>query len=157
MQQTQVKIVDRAEAPLCVAEAMAFVSDPAFGGINIFVGKVRDFNQGRPVTGIHYDMFRPLVLARFGQIADEAMLRFGPSIRVYVAHAFGRLAIDDLAVIVAVATPHRDEAYRASRDIIEAVKHTSPIWKQEHYLDGESAWSEGCTLCESGHARSSDE
>jgi molybdopterin synthase catalytic subunit len=50
--------------------------------------------------------------------------------------------------VVAAGTPHRDEAFRACRQVVEAVKHTSPIWKQEHYIDGDSIWSEGCSLCE---------
>src|SRR5690606_39895177 len=58
--------------------------------------------------------------------------------------------LGDLAVVVAAGTPHRDEAFRACREVIEAVKHTSPIWKQEHYADGDSAWSEGCSLCDAG-------
>ena len=68
-------------------------------------------------------------------------------LKVYVAHAKGRLAVGDIAVVVAAGTPHRDEAFRACRAVIEAVKHTSPIWKQEHYVDGSSEWSEGCSLC----------
>jgi molybdopterin synthase catalytic subunit len=55
-------------------------------------------------------------------------------------------------MVVAAGTPHRDEAFRACRQVVEAVKHTSPIWKQEHYIDGDSVWSEGCTLCDDGHS-----
>ena len=53
----------------------------------------------------------------------------------------------NVAVVVAAGTPHRDEAFRACRALIEAVKHRAPIWKQEHYVDGSSVWSEGCSLC----------
>jgi len=67
-----------------------------------------------------------------------------------IAHARGRLGIGDIAVVVAAGSKHRDEAFRACRMAIEAVKHTSPIWKQEHFSDGDSVWSEGCSLCE-GH------
>lgn len=141
------RIVDRAEAALDPAEAIGFVSDPAFGGINLFVGRVRDFNQGRAVVGITYDMFDALALNGFERIMADAAVAFGPGIKLYVAHAKGRLGIGDIAVVVAAGTRHRDEAFRACRQLIEAVKHTSPIWKQEHYLDGDSVWSEGCSLC----------
>lgn len=141
------KIVERAEAALDPAEAIAFVSDPAFGGIDVFIGRVRDFNHGRAVVGISYDMFDALALNGFGAIMAEAAASFGPRIKLYVAHAKGRLAIGDIAVVVAAGTPHRDEAFRACRQVIEVLKHTSPIWKQEHYRDGDSAWSEGCSLC----------
>lgn len=143
----QCLVVDIADAPLDLTSAFEFVSDPAFGGIDIFVGRVRTLNQGRDVTGIHYDMFDPLALAVFAKSAEKAVLQYGPKIKVHIAHAKGRLAIGDLAVIVAVGTPHRDQAFRACRDVIEAVKHEAPIWKQEHYVDGSSEWSEGCSLC----------
>lgn len=130
-------------------EGLAFVSDDAFGGMNMFVGRVRRQSHGRAVTGIHYDMFDPLALTVFRRAAAEAVKRFGPALKVYVAHAKGRLAVGDVAVVIAVGSPHRDEAFRACRDVIETVKHQAPIWKQEHYVDGSSEWSEGCSLC--GH------
>ena len=147
MESIRFLIRDRADGVLDAAEALAFVNDPRFGGCNLFLGRVRESNHGRGVLGISYDMFQPLALARFGQIAAETEGKYGPSIKIYIAHAFGRLGIGDPAVLIAVGTPHRDEAYRASREVIEAVKHTSPIWKQEHFSDGDSVWSEGCSLC----------
>jgi molybdopterin synthase catalytic subunit len=129
------------------AAALAFVSDPGFGGITLFVGQVRDLNHGRAVLGISYDLFEPLACRMFEQIAAEAATRWGPRLRLHISHARGRLGIGDLAVVVAAGTPHRDEAFQACRYAIEAVKHRAPIWKQEHYVDGDSAWSEGCSLC----------
>jgi molybdopterin synthase catalytic subunit len=142
------KMVERANGRVDPAEAIDFVSDPAFGGIDVFIGKVRDLNQGRGVQGITYDLFEPLVMNEFQRLVAEVEADFGPRIKLYVAHAKGRLAVGDVAVVVAAGTPHRDEAFRACRQLIEAVKHRSPIWKQEHYLDGDSQWSEGCALCE---------
>jgi molybdopterin synthase catalytic subunit len=127
--------------------ALDFVSDSGFGGINMFVGRVRDLNHGRPVLGVTYDMFDPLALKVFERACAEAMADFGPRLRVHVSHARGHLGIGDLAVVVAVGSPHRDEAFRACRKVIEIVKHQAPIWKQEHYVDGDSVWSEGCSLC----------
>jgi molybdopterin synthase catalytic subunit len=141
-------VVDIAHAVLDPAAAIAFVSDPAFGGIALFAGRVRDLNHGRVVTGISYDLFDALALRRFEAIAAQAQVDFGPRLKIFIAHAKGRLAVGELAVVIAAGTPHRDEAFRACRQVIEAVKHTSPIWKQEHYADGDSAWSEGCSLCE---------
>jgi molybdopterin synthase catalytic subunit len=130
------------------AAALEFVSDPAFGGITMFVGRVRDFNHGREVVGISYDLFDALALNLFATISEEAMQRWGPKLRLHISHAKGRLGIGDLAVVVAAGTPHRAEAFEACRYVIEAVKHRAPIWKQEHYIDGDSAWSEGCSLCQ---------
>lgn len=147
-QALQAQIADRANAVLDPATAIEFVSDPAFGGIDVFIGRVRDFNQGRRVIGISYDMFDALALNGFNQILQQVLAEFGPKLKLYVAHARGRLAIGDIAVVVAAGAPHRDEAFRACRQVIEAVKHRSPIWKQEHYEDGSSEWSEGCSLCQ---------
>ncbi|WNH50440.1 molybdenum cofactor biosynthesis protein MoaE [Stenotrophomonas aracearum] len=141
-------VVERTDAALDPADAIAFVSDPGFGGIDVFIGKVRDLNHGRAVQGISYDLFVPLVLNTFQQLADEVEAEFGPRLKLYVGHATGRLAVGDVAVVVAAGSPHRDEAFRACRALIEAVKHRSPIWKQEHYEDGDSVWSEGCSLCQ---------
>ena len=143
-----VHVADRAQEVIDVAAALDFVSDPGFGGITMFVGRIRDLNHGRRVIGISYDMYRPLALARFGEIAAQAARDFGPALKLYVAHAVGRLEVGDVAVVVAAGTPHRDEAFRACRAAIEAVKHATPIWKREHFEDGDSAWSEGCSLCD---------
>lgn len=143
----KLRVVERTDTALDPADAIAFVSDPGFGGIDVFIGKVRDLNHGRAVQGISYDLFVPLVLNTFQQLADEVEAEFGPRLKLYVGHAKGRLEVGDVAVVVAAGSPHRDEAFRACRALIEAVKHRSPIWKQEHYVDGDSVWSEGCSLC----------
>jgi molybdopterin synthase catalytic subunit len=141
-------VVDIAHAPLNPSAALDFVSDPRFGGITTFIGRVRQHNLGRVVTGVSYDLFDPLALRIFQQIAERARQEIGGPMKLYIAHAKGDLRIGDLAVVVAASTPHRDEAFRACRLAIEAVKHEAPIWKQEHYIDGDSAWSEGCSLCD---------
>ena len=141
-------LTDRANGALDSMAALDFVSDPGFGGITMFVGKVRDLNHGRQVVGVSYDIFEPLALVRFGAIAAETELAIGQPVKLWIAHARGRLSIGDIAVVVAAGSKHRDEAFRACRMAIEAVKHTSPIWKQEHFIDGDSIWSEGCSLCQ---------
>ncbi|TAN07559.1 MAG: molybdenum cofactor biosynthesis protein MoaE [Rhodanobacteraceae bacterium] len=145
-------IVDIRTARLDPAAALAFVSDARFGGIALFVGRVRNHNLGRIVTGITYDLFEPLVLKTFRAIDVRARAEVGEPLKLYVAHAKGDLGLEDLAVLVAAGTPHRDEAFRACRLAIEVLKHEAPIWKQEHYLDGDSGWSEGCSLCEAAPA-----
>lgn len=143
----RVEVVDANDSQPDPMAALDFVSDDAFGGIDLFVGRVRAANRGRAVTGIHYDMFDPLALNIFRRSAEAAVARYGPAAKAYVAHAKGRLKVGDVAVVVAFATPHRDAAFRGCREVIEAVKHEAPIWKQEHCVDGSSEWSEGCALC----------
>ena len=149
-------VVDAVSGRLDPSAALEFVSDPGFGGTTMFVGRIRDLNHGRVVTDITYDMFDALALNVFREAAEEAAAECGPKLKLYVAHAKGRLSVGDLAVVVAAGTPHRDEAFRACRSVIEAVKHRAPIWKQEHYLDGDSVWSEGCSLCAGAPSVSSD-
>lgn len=144
-----IRVVDITRDKLDPSAALDFVSDAGFGGLTLFVGKVRDLNHGRVVSGVSYDMFDPLALTVFAQAVVDARADVGEKLKVYVAHAKGRLAVGDVAVVVAAGTPHRDEAFRACRSVIEAVKHRAPIWKQEHYVDGDSVWSEGCSLCHS--------
>lgn len=148
MHNHRLDVVEIDQAKLDPTAALEFVSDPGFGGITLFVGRVRNLNFGRDVTGISYDMFVPLALNGFAEIAAKAERDFGGKLKLYIGHAKGRLGLGDLAMVVAAGTPHRDEAFRACRQVVEAVKHTSPIWKQEHYSDGDSVWSEGCSLCE---------
>jgi len=148
MKDLHVAVVDIEDGRLSMTEAMDFVADPRFGGVACFMGQVRNHNLGRQVTGISYDIFEPLALNTFRAIAERARNEVGDPLKLYIAHARGRLGIHDPAVLVVAATPHRDEAFRACRLAIEAVKHEAPIWKQEHYVDGDSAWTEGCSLCE---------
>lgn len=142
---TSVVGIDRAQ--LDPVAAIKFVTDPRFGGIATFLGCVRASNLGRAVTGVTYEIFEPLALRIFRKIGDRVRDEIRAPLKLYIAHAKGDLRIGDLAVSIAAGTPHRDEAFRACRLAIEAVKHEAPIWKREHYVDGHSEWSEGCSLC----------
>ena len=135
------------DSALDPARALEFVSHEEFGGQALFVGRVRRHNHGRDVVAVEYDLFEPLVRTTFDAIAREAMADITPELRIYVAHAHGRLEVGDTAVVVAAGSRHRDEAFRACRAVIEGVKHRAPIWKRERYVDGSSEWSEGCSLC----------
>ncbi|PIV37222.1 MAG: molybdopterin converting factor subunit 2 protein [Lysobacterales bacterium CG02_land_8_20_14_3_00_62_12] len=152
MAKTGCRVVDFANERLDPMAALDFVSEPGFGGVTMFIGRIRDHNQGRTVTAVSYDLFEALALKVFAEIVERAEQQWGPQLKLYLAHARGRLGIGDLAVVVAAGAPHRDEAFRACRMVIEAIKHAAPIWKQEHYADGDSAWSEGCSLCHSDAA-----
>ena len=149
-------VVDIAEGRLDVQAALDFVGDDVHGGIDVFIGRVRASSHGRQCVGIHYDMFDALALNVFRATAAAAVERYGPAAKCYVAHAKGQLAVGDLAVVIAFGSPHRDEAFRGCREVIEAVKHQAPIWKQEHFVDGLSEWSEGCSLCGDAHAQAGD-
>ncbi len=112
---------------------------PGRGGFCAFEGWVRDSNDGREVDGLDYEVYAELALAEGERILDEAVARYGVA-DARCAHRTGHLKVGELAVWVGVSAPHRDEAFRACRYIIDEIKHRLPIWKKEHYLTGESNW-----------------
>lgn len=140
-----------AERPLNPAEALAFVTDAPMGAETLFVGTVRNHNQGKPVLGVSYDVFDALAKTSFRTICAEAQEQWGKQLRLYVVHGKGRLGIGGVSIVIAAGSPHRDEAFKACRYVIEQIKHRSPVWKLEHYTDSDSAWTQGCELCTSHH------
>src|SRR5579883_499504 len=117
----------------------ASLRNRASGAFTSFEGWVRDHNDGRKVDGLDYEMFEPLALREGESILREAAERFGVN-GIYAVHRHGTLSIVDCAVWVGVVAAHRDEAFKACRYVIDALKHRLPIWKKEHYLDGTAEW-----------------
>lgn len=123
------------EGPLEHAEAVAFVTTPASGGIGVFLGVVRETNEGNPVSEIDYTAFEEMAIPVIRAIAAEARGRW-PLHRVAILHSIGRLRVGDASVVVATSAEHRAEALEACRYVIDAVKERAPIWKQEFGPDG---------------------
>jgi len=121
------------------------VEDPACGGYVSFEGWVRDHNEGRRVLRLEYEAYETLAIKEGERIVAEALERFGVR-RIACVHRTGDLAVGELAVWVGVAAAHRDEAFAACRYVIDEVKHRVPIWKKEHYGDGDSGWV-NCERC----------
>lgn len=127
------------ERPLVPHELLSEVASPACGAVTLFVGTVRDVNDGRPVTGIDYSAYGAMAAEELERIAGEAVQRFGTD-RLIVEHRLGALALGDASIAIAVAHAHRAAALDAQRYVIEEVKRRVPIWKREHYTDGSRAW-----------------
>ena len=144
--------VELSDAPLSLDAARRFVADPAHGAFNSFVGMVRARNLGRDVLGMSYDVFEPLAVTTLQRLCEQVREEHEGRINLYIAHAKGRLAVGEVSVVIAVTTPHRAESFAACRTLIEALKHETPIWKQEHYTDGDSEWVKGHSLCQHGVA-----
>jgi molybdopterin synthase catalytic subunit len=133
----------------------ALLADPACGGYASFEGWVRDNNEGKRVLRLEYEAFEELGVKEGERIVAEAMQRFGVR-RAACVHRVGELAIGELAVWVGVSAGHRAEAFEACRYIIDEVKHRVPIWKKEHYEDGDSGWV-NCERCaEAAHDHGHD-
>ena len=125
--------------PIDANALLARVSRPSNGAVLLFLGVVRDVNDGRAVSGIEYSAYEPMAARELGEIAREAGERFGVT-DIAIEHRLGELALEDASVGIAVGHPHRAEAYEASRWIIEEIKRRVPIWKREHYADGTREW-----------------
>jgi molybdopterin synthase catalytic subunit len=119
--------------------------DPGAGAYCAFEGWVRNRNEGRDVQRLEYEAYEPLAVAEGEKILREAAERF-PHLEARCVHRVGLLEIGECAVWVGVAAPHRDEAFSACRFIIDALKVRLPIWKKEHYVDGDSGWV-NCERC----------
>ena len=133
------------EQPLDTAALQRELRDDSCGGFAAFEGWVRNHNEGHAVTRLEYEAFVELADKEGARIVAEAARRFGVT-RAACVHRVGSLAIGDVAVWVGVSAAHRDEAFRACRFIIDEVKHRVPIWKKEHYVNGDSGWV-NCERC----------
>jgi adenylyltransferase/sulfurtransferase len=140
---------------LDIAALQQSLRDPAAGGYAAFEGWVRNHNEGQQVTRLEYEAFEVLAIKEAERIIDEAVKKFGV-LRAMCIHRIGSLEIGDIAVWVGVSSAHRDEAFKACRYIIDEVKHRLPIWKKEHYVNGDSGWV-NCERCaEVAHESSHD-
>lgn len=128
--------------PLDPGDVLARVGSDEDGAALLFVGVVRDHADGRPVSGMRYDAYEEMAADVLAAIAGEAADLLGTE-RVAVVHRVGELAVGEVSVAIAVSSPHRAQAYDASRYVIEEIKKRVPIWKKEHFTDGEARWVEG--------------
>jgi molybdopterin synthase catalytic subunit len=127
------------DEPIDVAAMLAKVARHANGATVLFIGTVRDVNDGRPVSGMEYTAYRAMAERELADIAREAHDRFATN-DIAIEHRLGTLDLAEASVAIAVAHPHRGAAYDASRYIIEELKKRVPIWKLEHYVDGTREW-----------------
>jgi molybdopterin synthase catalytic subunit len=132
------------EQPLDAARLLADSVHPDDGAALLFWGVVRNENDGRPVSHLEYHAYAEMAERTMHRIAEEAISRFGVG-DVRVVHRVGRLGVGEASVAIAVAAPHRGEAYEASRYVIEELKRRVPIWKREGYTDGDTDWVAGFT------------
>ena len=123
--------------PLSPDEIAARVDDPGAGGLVIFSGVVRDNTDGRPVKFLEYEAHAPMAEAKLREIGAAIRARWSGVKRVAILHRVGRLEIGESSVLIAVSAAHRAEAFEACRYAIDTLKRTVPVWKKEHFEDGE--------------------
>ena len=143
----QGRIIDTKLRKLSIQDAEKFIASSDFGASIFFSGTVRNQNDNKSVIGITYDTHDALVIQSFEEIYSEANKKLEIKEKaVFIDHAKGYLDLGEISIIIAVATKHREEAYKLSRYIIEEIKKRSPIWKKEHYHNEESDWLKGNPL-----------
>lgn len=127
-----------AEAPIRVEDLLR-VGSSADGAVALFLGRVRDQNQGRAVTRLHYEAYGEMAERELAAILDEAANRWTLS-HLEAVHRTGTLELGEVSVAIVAAAPHRAAAFEASRHVIEEIKRRLPIWKREEYADGSIEW-----------------
>jgi molybdopterin synthase catalytic subunit len=133
-----IRLAELRDAPLSVDEVLAAVADAGAGGTAMFVGTVRDEDHRRAVTGLGYTA-HPQAVDRLRVVLEKVVAEY--DVRAIAAvHRVGDLAVGDLAVVVAAASPHRDQAFAACRTLIDDLKAEVPIWKHQVFADGGDEW-----------------
>ena len=133
--------------PIDTSMVLAEVASATQGACILFVGTVRDLNDGKRVDGMDYTAYVAMAEREMMMIANEAADRFQDTF-VIIVHRIGQLALGEASVAIATSHQHRDPAYSASRYIIEQLKARVPIWKREHYSDGTREWVSNATASE---------
>lgn len=140
--QDVVRLLGIRETALDTAEVLAAVQDAAAGGLNLFVGTVRNHDHGHPVERLEYSA-HPTALDKLAEVAAEVAAEFD-AVAIAAVHRIGVLEIGDLAVVTAVSAAHRDQAFAASRALIDRLKERVPIWKHQVFSDGTDEWVGSC-------------
>lgn len=128
--------------PIDTAALVAGAAAPSDGAALLFLGVVRNRNEGREVVQLEYEAYAPMAESEMERIATEAAERWDTG-AISIVHRVGRLEIGEASVAIMVAAPHRGDAYAASRYVIEELKKRVPIWKREGYADGPTEWLRG--------------
>jgi molybdopterin synthase catalytic subunit/molybdopterin converting factor small subunit len=129
------------DGPIEVGAVMDLVRGPSRGAVVLFLGTVRDHHAGRRVEKLTYSAYRSMAEEVLRRIVAD-LERSSPDLRAAIVHRLGEVCAGEPSVAIAVAAPHRAEAYDASRTALERLKSEVPIWKREHYRSGDSAWRE---------------
>jgi len=134
----RIRLCELRETPLDVGEVVAALEGDDSGGLTVFVGRVRDHDGGREVTGLDYSA-HPTALARLQEVCASVAEQHDVH-GVAAVHRTGSLDIGDIAVVVATSTSHRGEAFAATRALIDTLKAEVPIWKHQRFRDGSEEW-----------------
>ncbi|TQM31187.1 molybdenum cofactor biosynthesis protein MoaE [Nocardia bhagyanarayanae] len=139
--ETTVRVARISDQPLDPAEVEAAVTGPEHGAVVVFTGKVRNHDGGQAVSALEYSA-HPEAERFLRECCAAATASTG--LPVAAVHRVGALTVGDLAIVVAVAAPHRAEAFTACAELVDRIKHEVPIWKRQLFADGMSEWVNAC-------------
>lgn len=122
-------------SPISVEALISKVSRREAGAITTFIGTVREFTKGKKTLSLEYQAYEPMAVKMLSQIGDEIQQKW-PDALTAITHRVGKLDITEVAVVIAVSSPHRKTAYEANEYAIERIKQIVPIWKKEFWEDG---------------------
>lgn len=135
-------IIELTEQTLTVDATVARLADPGCGAFVTFIGTVRNEHHGRAVERLDYTAYAPMAELEMRKIAHELASRW-PIRQLAILHRLGRLEIGEASIVIVLALPHRKESFEALQFAIDRFKETVPIWKKEHFTDGDVQWVEG--------------
>jgi len=139
-------LVNTEEKKISSEKANEFILSEKNGAESIFIGRVRNKNSGKKVTAVTYDAHDQAVIKSFQSICNEAKGKFDNNASIFLEHAKGYVSVGEISILIAVSSGHTDEAFKVCRYILEEIKHKSPIWKKEHYIEGDEQWLSGHSL-----------
>ena len=130
------KNIKISEKSLDIVACIDWIKSPTCGGIDVFIGTVRNSTKGKRVLRLEFEAYEKMALLEMEKIAEQAIERWSVE-KILIHHAVGTLEVGEIPVVIAVATAHRAAAFEACRFVIDTLKDTVPIWKKEIFEDGE--------------------
>jgi len=132
-------VIELTPQPIDFSSLTESVRSHQAGAVVLFLGTVREFTGVARTSWLEYEAFPEMAIAALEKLEAEVSQRFSV-VKVTISHRYGRLELGDIAVAVAVSSPHRAQAFEAGRWLIDTLKECVPIWKKEHYTDGATEW-----------------
>lgn len=132
-------MIELTTQPIDFSSLTESVRSPHAGAVVLFLGTVREFTGQAHTAWLEYEAFPEMATVAMQRLAENARQNFS-IVEIAISHRYGRLELGDIAVAVAVSSPHRAQAFEAGRWLIDTLKECVPIWKKEHYTDGATEW-----------------
>lgn len=123
------------DVPIITDDIIQKVKSVNVGAITVFIGTVRELTNGKKTLSLEYQAYESMAVKKLAKIGEEIIEKW-PNTKVAITHRVGKLDISDVAVVIAVSSPHREAAYEANAFAIERIKQIVPIWKKEYWEDG---------------------